>query len=31
MNSIRLYATEVAPLVREQLSAMEQVVAAGRH
>ena len=31
MNSIRLYATEVAPVVREQVSAMEDVAAVGRH
>jgi alkanesulfonate monooxygenase SsuD/methylene tetrahydromethanopterin reductase-like flavin-dependent oxidoreductase (luciferase family) len=30
MNSIRLYATEVAPVVREQLSSMEHVAAVGR-
>jgi alkanesulfonate monooxygenase SsuD/methylene tetrahydromethanopterin reductase-like flavin-dependent oxidoreductase (luciferase family) len=31
LNSIRLYATQVAPLVREQLSALEPVPALGRH
>jgi probable LLM family oxidoreductase len=30
MNSIRLYATEVAPLVREQLAATEPVAAVGQ-